>query len=191
MANEAFWVDHRAGRERAPNGVSRYAELLRDNAGEFDGVWGDIAPVAFASAAWRVATPPLASPAIVRWHRRVLTASCLRNGWDGSMIARLTLVSPMPSQLTRSRAWWRDRGWQGWPAILGQYVEPAERELTKIPYLRPVVMVDAPLPLDDLPPAPDAPGDDLAEVAHRALVVLARELNQLVGPLIEQLDAQT
>ncbi|KAA9373158.1 hypothetical protein F5972_36450 [Microbispora cellulosiformans] len=187
--DQAFWIDARSDRERARGGDSRYAELLRDNIGAFDGVWGDIAPVAFACAAWRVATPPVASPGLVRWHRRILSASCARNGWDGSMIARISLVSPPPAALTASRAWWRDRGWEGWPEVFGQYVEPAERDLTKIPFVRPVLLVDAPLPLDDLPPAPDGPAEDLPELAHRALVVLVRELNRLIGPMIAQIES--
>ncbi|WP_308169508.1 hypothetical protein [Acrocarpospora catenulata] len=186
--HQAFWMDGRGDRERAHAGISRYSELVQEYVGAFAGVWGDVAPVAFACAAWMVATPPLADPGFVRWHRRILSAECVRNSWDGTLIARISMVSPAPAALTASRAWWQDRGWHGWPEIFGQYVEPAERELSKIPYLRPVLLVDAPLPLDDLPPAPDGPDEGLTESAHRALLVLVRELNALVEPIITQLD---
>lgn len=185
---QVFWIDGRADRERARDGVSHYSERVWENIGEFDGVWGDIAPVAFACAAWRIATPPLTSPGVVRWHRRILSASCVRNGWDGSLTARVTLVSPLPAALTVSRDWWRDRGWRGWPEIFGQFVEPAEQDLAKVPHLRPTLLVDAPVPLEDLPATPDEPTRDLAETAHRALVVLVRELNDILAPIVTQLE---
>jgi hypothetical protein len=184
----AFWIDGRFDRERARGGRSRYAEHMWEHIGEFDGIWGDIAPVAFACAAWRLATPPLASPGFVRWHRRILTATCEPNAWDGSMTARVSLVSPLPAELTASRAWWRDRGWQGWPEVFGQFVEPAARDVTKIPYVRPVLLVDVPIPLDDLPATPDGPVPGLPETATRALTVLVRELDALIAPILDQLE---
>ncbi|MEV4460920.1 hypothetical protein ACWEQG_26405 [Microbispora sp. NPDC004025] len=186
---QAFWIDGRSDRERVRyGGVSHYSERVWENIGEFEGVWGDIAPVAFACAAWRIATPPLTSPGFVRWHRRILSASCERNTWDGSLTARVTIVSPQPAALTVSRDWWRDRGWRGWPEIFGQFVEPAEQDLAKVPHLRPTLLVDAPVPLEDLPAAPDGPAHDLAETAHRALTVLVRELNDLLAPVIAHLE---
>lgn len=177
----AFWVEGRTGWDRVH-------ALVHENDFVFEGVWGDIAPVSFACAAWRAVTTPLAEPGYVRWHRRILSASCERNYYDGSLVARLKIVSPPPAELTVSRTWWRDRGWHGWPEVFGQFVVPAEEDLTKIPYVRPVLLVDAPLPLDDLPPAPEGPGDEAAEAARRAIVVLVRELNALVGPILDQLD---
>lgn len=49
--------------------------------------------------------------------------------------------------------------------------------------------VEAPVPLDDLPPAPDGPGDSVTATAHRAVAVLTRELDALLAPMIGQLDA--
>ncbi|MDL4776366.1 MULTISPECIES: hypothetical protein [Thermomonosporaceae] len=184
----AFWTDDRYDRERARGGAGRYAERLRDNVGEFGAAWGDIAPVEFACAAWRVATPPLTSPGYVRWHRRVLSATCVRNTWDGSLTARVRLVSPPPAPLTVSRTWWRDRGWQGWPEVFGQFVEPAEQDLAKAPHLRASLEMDAPVPLGRLPAAPDGLDGTLEETAHRALVVLVGELNELLAPIIAQLE---
>ncbi|GAA3987295.1 hypothetical protein GCM10023085_81710 [Actinomadura viridis] len=193
---QAFWLDERFDRERATLGTGLYAERLWANLGEFDGAWGDIAPVTFCCAAWRVATPPFMEPGYVRWHRRILEASCVRNTWDGSMTAQVTLVSPPPASLTGSREWWRDRGWQGWPEVFGQFVEPAEQDLAKAPHLRATLRVDAPVPLDRLPAAPEGPGDldgparpgEFAETAHRALVVMVAELNELLMPIIAQLE---
>jgi hypothetical protein len=184
----AFWIDHEYDRERADDGISRYGAHVRSNLDEFSGSWGDIAPVAFACAAWRLATPPVLSPGYVRWHRRVLDASCVRNSWDGTLTAQVNLVSPWPAALTWSRDWWQDRGWQDWPEVFGQFVEPAERDLAKIPYLRASLLVEGPVPLDDLPGAPEGPGDDIEGTARRAVIVLVKELNELVSPLLRQLD---
>ena len=52
-----------------------------------------------------------------------------------------------------------------------------------------MLQVEAPLPLDDLPPAPDGPDDSVALIARRAVAVLARELNDLLAPMIGQLEA--
>ena len=179
---------------RSRGAGGRYSERLWEHIGEFDGAWGDIAPVAFCCAAWRVATPPISEPGFVRWHRRVLSASLVRNTWDGSPTARIALAAPPPAALAASRDWWRDRGRQGRPEVLGQFVEPAERDLAKVPYLRTTVRVDAPVPLDRLPAAPEMPTgprrrDEAAEAAHRALVVVVAELNELLGPVLARLDA--
>lgn len=180
----AFWVDDRAQRE--PDGP--FAELLRLHLADFDGVWGDIAPVAFACAVWRLAVPPVADPGFVRWHRRVLSVRCERNTWDGSLKAHVALVAPLPAPLGTSRAWCQDRGWQGWPEIFGQFVEPADADLVKIPFIRPVLLVDVPIPLTDLPPTPDAPDQHLAGTAQRTLLVVVRELNLLLAPVLAALD---
>lgn len=183
------WIDGRFDREHAGEGLSRYTEQLWLNIAEFDGAWGDIAPVTFACAAWRIATPPISTPGFVRWHRRILSASCVRNTWDGSLTAHVTIVSPLPGPLTVSRDWGQDRGWQGWPEIFGQFVEPAEQDLAKAPHLRATLRVDAPLPLERLPAAPDVPDERLPDSAHRALVVLVSELNDLLGPVISRLES--
>jgi hypothetical protein len=44
--------------------------------------------------------------------------------------------------------------------------------------------------LDDLPPAPEGPdGDDVEERARRAVTVLVRELDELLTPIVDQLEA--
>jgi hypothetical protein len=184
--HEAFWIDHDYDRERATAGSSRYAGHVRGNVAAFDGSWGDIAPVTFACAAWRLATTP--SPAYVRWHRRILSAACDRNPWDGSLTAHVLLVSPLPAELTASRDWWRDRGWRDWPQTFGQYLDPTDQDLTKSPFLRTTLLVDAPVPLGALPAAPDGPSETLADTAGLAVAVLVKELNDLLNPVIRRLE---
>ncbi|MEV0134559.1 hypothetical protein AB0H83_39630 [Dactylosporangium sp. NPDC050688] len=175
---KTFWVD----RDR-----DRYLTAVRDRAAEFAATVGDIAPVAFACVAWTVAVPPALDPGYVRWHRRVLTAQCLRNPFDGGLTARVELVSPLPAQLTASRTWWRDRGWRGWPELFGQFVQPSAQDLARHPHLRGTLLLETPLPLDGLPtPTQDRHVDAAAD---RAVAVLVRHLDDVVRPVVAQLDA--
>ena len=185
---QVFWTDDRFDRTHSRDSLGRYGEQIWRNLGEFDDSWGDIAPVEFACAAWRVAIPPVTSPGYVRWHRRILSASCVRNTWDGSLLARVSLVSKLPQALTGSRVWQRDRGWQDWAEVFGQFVEPTEQDLAKAPHLRATLMVDAPLPLDRLPTAPEGPDEHLVATAQRAVTVLVDELNELLVSVIAGLD---
>jgi hypothetical protein len=188
--HDAFWIDHGHDRELAAEGPSHYAQHVRRNLAAFDGSWGDIAPVTFACAAWRLAITP--SPPYVRRHRRVLSAACDRNPWDGALTAHVLLVSPLPAELTTSREWWRDRGWREWPQTFGQYLEPTDQDLTRTPFLRTTLLIDAPIPLDALPPAPDGPSETLADTSRLAVTALVRELNGLLNPIIRRLEtAQT
>ncbi|GAA3454311.1 hypothetical protein [Dactylosporangium matsuzakiense] len=179
---KTFWLD----RDR-----DRYTARVEAHPNGFAYALGDIAPVAFACAAWTFATPPVLDPGYVRWHRRVLAATCRRNPFDGGLMARVELVSPLPAELTTTRAWWRDRGWRGWPELFGQFVQPGDRDLARYPHLRTTLLIEAPLPLDGLPAAPEpgTAGGALAVAAARAVAVLARDLSDLIGPVLQQLDS--
>jgi hypothetical protein len=174
----AFWI------ARDPD---RYAAAVRGQLDQFADTLDDIAPVTFACTAWRLATPPALVPAHVGWHRRILSARCGRNEWDGTLTAHVELVAPLPASLERNRSWWRDRGWRGWPELFGQYVDPTHQDVAKSPYLRGTIRVDAPVALAGLPMPPDDP-DEVQAAAQRAIVVLVRDLNDLIGPVIDQLD---
>jgi len=52
-----------------------------------------------------------------------------------------------------------------------------------------MLLVQAPVRLDDLPAASDGPNDELEQNARRAVSVIVRELNELLTPMIQQLDA--
>jgi hypothetical protein len=156
-----LWVDDRYDREHG----GRYAAHVAAHLDDFVDTWGDIAPVSFACVAWRLAVPPSLSPGYVRWHRRVLDAECVRNPYDGGLLARVMLASPWPAALADSHVWWRDRGWRGWPELFGQFVRPSDRDLSRVPYARATLAVEAPLPLDGLPPAPEPPAR-LSTPAH-------------------------
>ncbi|WP_290870229.1 hypothetical protein [Hamadaea sp.] len=184
MSTRVFWADEAHDREHG----DRYADLVTREAELFRPAFGDIAPVEFACIGWRLATPPFLEPGFVRWHRRILTAECRRDTWDGSLVADVRIVSDLPPQLTRTREWWRDRGWEGWPRILGQYIRPSDKDLSKRPYLLPTLRMQAPIPLGGLPPAPDGPTDDLAGAARHAVMTIVRELDELLSPVLTQLE---
>jgi hypothetical protein len=104
-------------------------------------------------------------------------------------VATALLVSAWPAELSWTKEWWRDRGWRDWPQLFGQYVPPSEQDLTRSPHLRALLLVEAPVRLDDLPAAPDGPDGELEQTARRAVTVLVRELNELLTPIIGQLEA--
>ena len=120
--------------------------------------------------------------------RRVLVAECTRNGWDGSLTVRAQLVSAWPASLGADRVWRQDRGWRGWPETFGQFLAPSQEELSRVPHARPVLLVDAPLPLAGLPPVPDEAGPDLPDLAERTVTVLVREIDALLGPTVARLE---
>jgi hypothetical protein len=72
--------------------------------------------------------------------------------------------------------------------LFGQYVAPSEQDLTRSPHLRASLLVQAPVRLDDLPPAPEGPDGDVEQRARRAVTVLVRELNELLNPIVAQLE---
>lgn len=188
-AVRALWIDGGYDTERGDGGTARYDAHIHRNLSEFTGSFGDIAPISFACTAWRLSVPPELCPGYVRWHRRILDVACIRNQWDGTLTARMTLVSPWPGVLAWPREWCRDRNWQGWPNLFGQFVHPTARDIAAKPYLRASLLVEAPLAFDGLPPAPDRPGQAVAETARRAVAVLVRELDDLVQPIIQKLEA--
>jgi hypothetical protein len=185
----AFWLDEGYDREHAPDHVSRYGAEVRERTAEFAGTWDDISPVPFTVTAWRVAAS--LAPPYLRWHRRITAAACLASPWDGSLICEVSVVAPWPAELSQARTWCRDRGWRDWPQLFGQYAPPSEQDLTRAPHLRASLLVQAPVPLDRLPPAPAGPADDAPRAARRAVAAVIRELNDLLTPMISQLERPT
>ncbi|SNS97658.1 hypothetical protein SAMN05421812_102591 [Asanoa hainanensis] len=172
----AFWLDE--ARRAAYDGALRTAD--------FEDAWGDIAPVTFAATAWQAAT----ATAYARWHPRVTDATCRRNTWDGTLTADVAIVAPWPTELASSRPWTRDRGWRDWPQTFGQYLVPTDHDVARAPHLRTQLLISATVPADHLPPAPHGPADEVGQAAHHAVAVIARELDDLLGPLLAQLDDQ-
>ena len=83
----------------------------------------------------------------------------------------------MPVALTVSREWWRDGGWPGWPEVFGQFVQPVQQDLAKSPHVQPELLVDAPPPLEQLPPAPTTASPPPRSVGFVSLVVVVATVN--------------
>jgi hypothetical protein len=69
-------------------------------------------------------------------------------------------------------------------------VLPTPRDIAANPHLRASLSVEAPLPLDGLPIPPDGPTDEVVALAQRAVTVLVRSLDDLLEPLLTQLDGE-
>ena len=191
QAAAAFWVDRDYDRSHASDGISRYGAYLRNAAFE---PWTDHdQAVEWAVFAWERATGPVMSPGDVRYHPRVLGARLERSGWDGSLVAGVTLVSAWPEQLTRALARAvqlgdREGCWQDWPAEYRSggtacYYEPGEADIAARPYLLTTVSAQFTVPSASLPDPPAASADRL-EAGRQAVDVVLAELNRVVGPVL-------
>jgi hypothetical protein len=186
----AFWVDQEYDRANASDGISRYGAYLRDVAFE---PWTDHdQAVEWAAFAWRRATGPVMSPGYVRCHPRVLAAWLERSGWDGSLVAAVTLVSSWPEEiktlLARSvRLGEGDAYWQDWPtesrAGISCYHEPSEADVVARPYLLATLSLQFTVQSAALPEPPAAPAA-LLDAGRQAVAVVVAELNRIVGPVL-------
>jgi hypothetical protein len=187
----AFWVDRDYDREHASDGISRYGAYLRDATFE---PWTDRdQAVEWAVFAWERATSPVMSPGYVRYHPRVLGARLERSGWDGNLVAGVTLVSAWPEQLTRAlgravRLGDREAHWQDWPVEYrgggtACYYEPSEADIASRPYLLTTVSVQFSVASAALPDPPAASAARL-DAGRQAVAVVLAELNRVVGPVL-------
>jgi hypothetical protein len=190
-APAAFWVDRDYDREHASDGVSRYGAYLRDAAFE---PWTDNdQAVEWAAFAWLRATGPVMSPGYVRYHPQVLGARLERSGWDGSLAASVTLVSPWPERLTAAlvkavRLGDKDAYWQDWPTErLGgdsvSYHEPSEADVAARPYLLATLSLQFTVPPAALP-QPPATSAAVLSAGQQVVAVVVAELNPIVGPVL-------
>jgi hypothetical protein len=186
----AFWIDRDYDREYASDGISRYGAYLRDSTFE---PWTDNdRAMERAAFAWRRATSPVMSPGYVRCHPRVLSAQLERSGWDGNLVAGVTLVSSWPEQFTTAPARSvklgdKDAYWQDWPTEsrggTSCYYEPSEADLAARPYLLTTLSLQFTVPSAALPQPPATPTAQLSAGQHAVATVVA-ELNRIVGPVL-------
>jgi hypothetical protein len=191
LAPAAFWVDRDYDREHASDGISRFGAYLRD--ASFEPWTDDGQAVEWAVFAWRRATGPVMSPGYVRYHLRVLAARLERSGWDGSLVAGVSLVSGWPTQIAAAlargvRLGDRDTSWQDWPTeYLGgdtvSYYEPGEADVAARPYLLATLSLQFTVPSAALP-EPPATSAALLSAGQQAVAAVVAELNRVVGPVL-------
>jgi hypothetical protein len=180
------WIDRGYDRAAASDRVSRYGAYLANNAGLFD-PWGEAPdgitrdPVEFAIAAFTVATGPIMSPGLVRWHSRVQGHQAARSEHDGRLVVSVTLAVGSPVRL----AW----DWQGWERDLhGHWREPDDRRPAGLARLE----LRWPVPTDQLPTPGRPRRPDLPNLrdATRAVGVLVEQVDATVGPVLADLEAR-
>jgi hypothetical protein len=123
----------------------------------------------------------------------VLGARLERSGWDGSLVAGVTLVSAWPEQLTRALARAvqlgdQDAYWQDWPAEYRGggptcYYEPSEADIAARPYLLTTVSAQFTVRPAALPDPPAASAARL-DAGRQAVAIALAELNRVVGPVL-------
>jgi hypothetical protein len=187
----AFWVDRGYDREHASDGVSRYGAYLRDAV--FEPWTDDDQATEWAVFAWQRATGPVMSPGYVRYHPQVLGARLERSGWDGSLVAGVTLVSAWPEQLTAAlaravRLGDKEAYWRDWPAerLVGDsvsYHEPSEADVAARPYLLTTLSLQFTVPPAALPQPPATPAAVLG-AGQQAVAAVVAQLNPIVGPVL-------
>lgn len=189
-APDAFWIDHDYDREHASDGVSRYGAYLRD--ARFEAWTDDDQRVELAEFAWERATGPVMSPGYVRYHPRILIARLARSDWDGSLIARVDVLTGQPEYLLRPRSDDVRGVWRDWPVEHSfardqvVYYEPSDEELAKRGrYALANISLRFTVPSGDLPD-PHGHGVSLRACCE-AVGVVVRELNRISGPVLARM----
>ena len=199
MTRPAFRTDDEYDQANGDYGGSRFANYIRGRAAMFsacwDGTYESSLAERFAVMAWDVATGPIMIPGYVRQHRRIMAADPAVSDWDGSLVARVDLITCQPRNLSyvpNGGGFWRD-----WPAEASWsgdgdlYAYPSGEDLTRSGYLLTSVSLQFALPaFTGLPAAPVATPSlrELADTARTAVRVLARELSAIVDPVIAIID---
>lgn len=191
----AVWVDREYDRHKAEQpGGSRYGEYVRADAGLFGEAWEREDRRAWvASIAWQIASAPFMEPGYISRHPRVFELHVAPCGWDGSLIVRLELITPQCEILTRSREWQGDRGWRDWlntPWGPDHFDLPTDEQVLKEPYLLSSSVLMFGVPADALPDVEPVPlaGEDLVDVATRAVDAIADAINTAVSPAIATIE---
>lgn len=198
---DAFEIDAEYDRDHSDDGVSRYGAYVRDRMSTFaeawDGTWDD-GTVPFATTAWRTATGPVMSPGYVRHHQRILSAQIVRNEWDGSLAADVSLAIFQPPSLRFMRSEHNMGIWRDWPTEhdFGRdatvFLDPSGEDVIRSSYLMASARLCFSLPDAQAALAvPHAgwalPGAAEAE-AREAVAILVDALNEVVGPVLRQIE---
>src|SRR5205807_1818093 len=110
-----------------------------------------------------------------------------------SLTGSITVVTPWPTPLARSREWRGGTWWRDWPThYLGDethYVDPSGEDLTPSPYPMASAPLAFPIPLTGLPTAPAGPDDRVEDTARTAVRALIGVLNRIIMPVITAVES--
>lgn len=195
MAEQPFTIDSEYDQGHSDDGVSRYGSYVRDRMSAFaeswNGTWDD-GTVPFATTAWRTATGPVMAPGYVRRHPRILSAQIVRNEWDGSLAADVSLITGWPSALQKLTAW---HDWPSEHSFFSDrevFMEPSGEDVVRHQFLMPSARLCFSMPEAQaalaVPHAGYArPGAAEAE-AREAVAILVDALNEIVGPVLARIE---
>lgn len=197
---EPFWIDSEYDRDYSNDGrSSRFASYVRQAMPSFaeawDGSWDADGTVLFACAAWRTATSPVMAPGYVREHGRILSAQIVRNDWDGSLAADVSLVTGRPASLTRG--WGGPDRWHDWPTEhpwgAGEvFLNPSGEDVSQRQYLMTSARLCFPMPETQAALAVPHPGyaepGVTEQEAREAVEILVDALNEIVGPVLRKIE---
>ncbi len=177
------WID-----ATGDNPQERYGERLRAwshafAAADSEPQAGDITldPVHYAMTSWDLATRPTDGPPYVRFHPRVLHATCHRPEGTYIILAVVRLAAPSPEQLPHGWFGWQ-QGESGVPCV----APPFDRRAALFTLELRVPIQPARLPT---PTRPEAEGLPNLGDAQAALETLVEEINTAVVPFLRILDA--
>lgn len=184
-----FRVDEEHDASYASDGRSRYGVYVRQRLSMFEDLDGrtfTTDPVAFAAAAWDVATGPIMAPGYIQTgDGRITSTVCSRNNWDGTLLADITLATPRPAALAGLIGytdWERPFGFDG--AMSG----PSEASVAKWPAMLTTTRLLLPIPTVHLHVPQDAPAEVSTLDAKASVQALAAVLNEALAPVLAALD---
>jgi hypothetical protein len=196
-----MWLDLDYDQDKASDLQSRYGAYLRHGTRMFEdddtgGIVTD--PVRFAAVAFRIASPPIMAPGLVRCHDRILSARAERDDWDGqSLLVAVDLVSAWPAAAERDLL---AAGWDRWRqdmAFGGWHSPQNEGDSGPRPVALATLQLVFPVPAGRLPAGaadprwthlPRSAQPDL-DTAIRSVRAVAAAVNEHVGPIVAALDA--
>lgn len=183
-----FRLDDAYDADRASDGTSRYGVYIRQRLDMFDDLDDPgrftVDPVQFAAVAWDIATGPIMAPPYVRTgNPRILSATCCRNNWDGSLLADITLAVHRPTELRRIL------GFADWDldSFRDAYLEPSEQALANRPAMLTTTRLLLPIPTGRLHAPKDTPATVSTPDAKDSVRAVAAVLNEQLTPILHAL----
>ncbi len=180
-------IDHEYDSDRASNGWSRYGQYVADNEGDFSEDGKPLNPDEFAVAAWRVGTPPVMTQYAV-WRPDLRSVTVTRSHeTPGDLVVEVATRLPHHALRHPVPPMWQD--WERW-SYLGE--DPTYFGLNQPDAVvhRPVWAVSATLTYLardwDLVSPTRTSGRGLAQEAQEACALLCAQINQHLGPLVQE-----